>query len=264
MNATDAKLITDPAAITALINEVGPEAAAERMLAAQKACPPFITSLQTGLADLLTNPCLAFQDGAFILTDIPDDEDLIKILRGMLTIDRSSDAAKNMSRWIIGNIAYILMAAGVDAENHLGELDIAYNTWVTSRTTFAFFIEKRYKMLFSHHKEIAYAADLSAEQRHSIAAYCEKAGLPLTVLRKIIRAMQADVRMKKDVLTPQAYHETLPETGPKPKQYLVINGRDRTIVDHKPDGRLLDDADEVYEIRSILKQPERAAAGDAE
>lgn len=261
MNPLEAKLLlADETAIDLLIAEhADPRNAVKAALLAVQSVPGAIRNMSTGLADIVADPNLEFKEGTFHWVGDANPTRIQEVMEKGVRFFSSSDSAGNMGRWILGNLAAI-------AEEQMGEdwlhlfdgTELAYNTIVTSKTTFQFFKDKRYQMPFSHHKEIAYAKDLSDAQKHLLAAYVADSGLTLTTARGIMRLMQDQIKTGQTVEAPADLHEKIDTTPRAGKQFLIIeNGGDRRVSDRAPAGAEVEEAEGIYEIRRIIKDAGR-------
>lgn len=264
MDHNSARIILgDEAAITALAARSPDKVEAVRAaLAATKQVPAIINEMGEALAAVAADPliemrqgCLEWVDGEYNF----ENEPAKALFRNALKYASSSEKMGNAGRWLLGNIACLMEEAGFDISELIEASDLAYNTVITSMTTFKFFRHKRYpKLPFSHHKEIAYGADLSVDQKHAIAAYAEEQQLSLVAVRGLIKLTQQQVRDNAEDLgfepePPEVLHAKLELNPATIRRFVVITGTGSRIVDRAPAGAEMEEALEVYEIRRIIK-----------
>ena len=261
MDHLQAKLISteaDTPTIEALILKHGPEEAVRLALEAGRTGTPVTKALNSSLAQMMTTPGISFNGAAFELKgDTLYDEDVAGIINATTDFFQCSESVGSTGRWVLGNIASILKNAG----NDLSGFRESHQVLNAAITTYELFEEKRYPMCFSHHKAIAYASSLSAEQKHQLAEMASTQGYTFKQINLMIKYGQAQVEKTEKLPSPEQLNEaaiTLPKvkrTKQKPKQYLLISGADHEIVDGKLGDHQIADADSVFEIGRIIKEP---------
>jgi len=264
MNKNEAKLLLgDDNAIVALAAaNPNPVEAIKAALAAANNAPGFVNKMQQSLASIVGDEAIALENGVFVATKTLSRDDGKRLLTHAADFFTCGDGVGNKARWILGNILAIMKDQEMDPSEFMEATELAYNTMATSETTFRFFRTKHYHMPFSHHKEIAYAKDLSDDQKHAIAAFVAEKQLALTTARAIIKLTQQQIRDNAEIRSPEDLYEKIDIPSRAGKRFLVIAGAVNRIVDRVPDGPEMEEADEVYEIRSIVKS--RVVGGGAD
>lgn len=267
-----------------------PLEAIKATLEATKEVPAIVRTMGEQFAALVAHKNIAVENGTLkiLWTDrIENGETLENIAELAAKVFTSTDSVGNTGRWILGNIAHELGKGGYSMEDLLTGTELAYNTIITSRTVFRFFSDQRYRMPFSHHKEICYAKDIPVTQKHQIAKYAADNGLALTSVRQIIKGMQAQLRDVPPatiltavdeaadeipgVDTPEELYAATKDIDPEPEpaQFCVVSRGNCQLVSDRPSREEMEEADAVYEIRRILKAraggggPAEGAAGEA-
>lgn len=257
MNQFQAKIMQqDPEAIRQLLAEnPDPAAAVKAALDAAQTAPPIVQRMQSSLAAIIGDQCLKMEDGILVPAGHIDNGAAERIMRATVEFYTCGDGVGNTSRWILGNILCIFRDLDIDPTDFINATELAYNTMATSETTFRFFGKTAYPMPFSHHKEIAYAKDISDADKHKLAAFISEMQLSLTTARAVIRLAQNKVRDGQQLGNIQDLYGQIDTPTRAGKRFLVLAGTTHRIVDQKPPQAEMEEADAVYEIRSIVKPP---------
>lgn len=154
------------------------------------------------LQRLLKAPGMVWSDDRFTLTRALADEDLVEISETTERLAITTNEVDGCGNWILGNVAYILREHGYDIENHLNKIPEA--RLVAASRTYEVFRDKRYKIPFTHHKEIACCANLKEEHRHIIASFAERKQISQKELRKVLRYAREAAKSADPILTDEA------------------------------------------------------------
>lgn len=190
----------------------------------------------------------------------------IQILEAGCKIFDMASYHGNLSRWLLGNLWTILEEAGQDPHELISELDVNYNTAITSAKTFKFYRGRIFDFPFSLHKEIVYSKDLSDELKLEISQYAEDNTLTLNQTRGLIRVLQNAIRDGEDIPDIEEAFEAQEKPSNHGKRHIIIQGDgSRVLLEGVPTTEQVAQAEEVYEIRRVLKgNPERRGEPDLE
>lgn len=262
---------------TALIRKADPEALAvfkeriengeeiENVLAGLVAeaskSPGAIGRINDQLGELLVDEALEFNQGVFTAARALEEADANRIINQTIGLYIDSEGVGNMGRWVLGNIAVILEEQGHCISNLIEPTQLAYNTIAKSARTFREFQERRFKLPFAHHSEIAYAKDLPKEAKYAVLEVAEENQLPVAKTKRIAKILQEKIRAAETAEeidwkaeAAAAHDQANTETNePAQPKYGLFGRNGLQILHRKPTQEEVAEADQVFKISSHLK-----------
>lgn len=230
--------------------------------------PGAIGRIKDRLGDLLSDDAIQFEGGVFSPTKEFTKEDAERIITAVVNLNNDSDAIHNMGRWILGNIGSILEDQGFSIGDMIEPTQLAYSTIAKSIYTFREFKERRFKLPFAHHSEIAYTKDIPKEGKYAILEAAEKEGLPLMLTRKIAKeVIKASAENPEDkdweVMVEHAKRKALEDKNEaRTSAYGIVGAEGLQIVHRTPTPEEMEQAIEVFKIGKFLKERSYDGAGE--
>jgi len=218
--------------------------------------PPATRRVEENLFNLVGNDKLIFESGVFRLTGTINQAEAREIVKYAVNMLNDSESISNMARWVIGNIATILEEAGFSLGDFVEATEMNYNTVACSARTFREFRNKRYRLSFAHHKEIAYQAELTEEGKHAILQLCEEQGIPVLKARKIAKGVREKMKEGQIEDWAQAAQQALIEITDEPTTkslYLLILPTGPQIIDRKPSDAEVGGSLGAYKLSKVIK-----------
>ena len=218
--------------------------------------PKALAEYSDNLARLLENPNLIFeQDFKFDPNIKPTEEQIKEIIEATAGVAAGGTSAYNISMWVLGNIAALVENYDVDWSHVLEQSHANLSTINAARRTFQYFSQKRYKVSFAHHREVAHMRDMTDETKHQLMQLIEDETLSITQMRNIAHQLRAQFRANpKEVDLEVAVKEANKRNARRPKpQFLRISESGSwELTADKP---ATADGDLLVEVGRVVKKP---------